>query len=72
VAEKEVEDTTQGVDWTYYHGMALPAAWELDMRSAPKKLGYFSNPTSEGPAQPIKAFRDFWYQRPVVNVFGTS
>jgi hypothetical protein len=72
VAEKEVEDTTQGVDWTYYHSMALPAAWELDMRSAPKKLGYFSNPTSEGPANPIQAFRDIWYQRPTVPVFGTS
>jgi hypothetical protein len=72
VAEKEVDDTVQGVDWTYYHEMALPNAWQLDMRSAPKKLGYFGNPTSEGTANPIQAFRDIWYQRPTVPVFGTS
>ena len=72
VAEKETEDTTQGVDWEYYHSMALPAAWQLDMRSAPKALGYFGNPTAEGPTNAIKAFRDIWYQRPTVPVFGRS
>lgn len=70
VAEKEVEDSMQGPDWAYYHEMALPQAWQLDMRSAPKKLGYFSNPTSDGTANPIQAFRDYWYQRPTVPVFG--
>jgi hypothetical protein len=71
-AEKEVDDTIQGTDWVYYHQSALPNAWQLDARSAPKKLGYFGNPTAEGTTQPIQAFRDFWYQRPTVPVFGQS
>lgn len=72
VAEKEVDDTMGGPDWEYYHSIALVQAHQLDARSAPRKLGYFSNPTSEGTANPIEAFRDYWYQRPVVSVFGRS
>lgn len=67
VCEKEVEDTF-GPDWQYYTTSALPKAWDIDARSAPKALGYFSNPTAGSSAFPaIKAFRDYFYQRPTVN-----
>lgn len=67
VCEKEVEDTF-GPDWQYYKSDALPKAWDIDARSAPKALGYFGNPTAASVAfPPIKAFRDFYYQRPNVN-----
>lgn len=72
VAEKEVEDSMQGPDWAYYHDIALPQSWQVDSRSVAKALGYFSNPTNEGPANPIQAFRDVWYQRPQVPVFGPN
>jgi len=72
MAEKMADDTVQGVDWEYYHGIALPNAWQLDNRSAPKKIGYFGNPTSDGAKNPIQTYRDYWYQRPTVSVFGTS
>lgn len=73
LVEKEVEDNMGGPDWTYYHEIALPQAHVIDSRSAPKALGYFGNPTAAGSAvPPIQAFRDFWYQRPTVPVFGRS
>ncbi len=69
VAEKEVEDTTDGPDWKYYYSQALPQAWAVDARSTPKALGYFGNPSAGGSKVPvIKNFRDFWYQRPTVGV----
>lgn len=71
VAEKEVDDSMQGPDWEYYHQLALPQSWQADSRSAPRALGYFSNPSAGGPsASPIQSFRDSWYQRPTVPVFG--
>lgn len=73
VAEKEVDDTMSGPDWMYYHQTALKQSWQIDARSAPKSLGYFGNPTAANSAvPPIQAFRDFWYQRPTVPVFGRS
>jgi hypothetical protein len=72
VAEKEVNDEL-GIDWQYYKTDALPKAWQRDDLSAPKKLGYFSNPSAANSAfPPIRAFRDYYYQRPTVPVFGTS
>jgi hypothetical protein len=72
VAEKEVQDTL-GMDWDYYHKQCLPNSYRIDAMSAPKALGYFSNPTaSTGKTPAIKTFRDTWYQRPTVPVYGTS
>lgn len=71
LAEKEVEDTMSGPDWAYYHNVALKQSWQIDARSAPRSLGYFGNPTAANSAVPaIRAFRDCWYQRPTVPVFG--
>lgn len=73
VAEKEVDDSMGGPDWKYYHETALKQSWQIDARSAPRAIGYFGNPTAAGSAQSaIRAFRDHWYQRPTVPVFGTS
>lgn len=71
IAEKEVEDSMTGPDWAYYHNQALPQAWAVDMRSAPKRLGYFGNPTATAhtAAQAIRQFRALDYQRPTVPVF---
>jgi hypothetical protein len=53
--------------------MALPQSQRVDAMSAPKALGYFGNPNANNSKWPaIKTFRDFWYQRPTVPVFGTS
>jgi hypothetical protein len=69
VAEKEVEDTIQGPDWSYYRTICLPNSYRVDAMSAPKVLGYFSNPTARGSTWPaIRDFRDNWYQRPTVGV----
>lgn len=69
VAEKEVEDTTGGPDWTYYRDICLPNSYRVDANSKPKALGYFGNPSAAGGVYPaIKAFRDYWYQRPTVPV----
>lgn len=72
VAEKEVDDQMGGPDWEYYHTIALPQALQIDLRAAPKALGYFGNPTAAGTAtmaQAIQRFRNFDYQRPTVPVF---
>lgn len=66
VAEKEVEDTLNGPDWTYYHTVALPASFRIDAMSAPKGLGYFSNPSAAGGLRSIKDWRQWYYQRPTV------
>lgn len=72
VAEKEVEDAF-GPDWQYYHSQALPNSYRVDAMSAPKTLGYFGNPNASlSVTPPIKSFRDNWYQRPTVPVFGRS
>lgn len=71
VAEKEVEDA-YSVDWQYYKADALPKAWQRDDLSAPKRLGYFGNPSASHSANPIQNFRNNWYQRPTVPVFGTD
>lgn len=73
MAEKNVEDTTTGPDWTYYKGQALAKSYRIDAASGPKGIGYFGNPSASGSRMPaIRAFRDFWYQRPTVPVFGVS
>ena len=66
-AEYDVENQ-QGVAWQYY-AQALNKAFMLDAMSAPKKMGYFGNPTSHlGMGAAIRNFRDNWYQRPSVIV----
>lgn len=64
VAEKDVEGM-QGPDWEYYTTSALPASHRIDALSAPKRLGYFGNPTG-GPTGSIHDFRRNWYDRPPV------
>lgn len=68
IAEKEVWDTMDGADWRYYHEVALPQSYSIDMRSAPKALGYFGNPRATSPsvAEAFKDWRANWYQRPTV------
>lgn len=70
VAEKDVEDSMTGPDWAYYHTQALPQSHSVDARSAPKKLGYFGNPSATGAsmATVFKNWRADWYQRPTVPV----
>ena len=73
LCEKEVDDSIDGPDWTYYKTTALPQSKLVDGRAVPKCLGYFGNPTAATSKTPaIRAFRDYWYQRPTVPVFGTS
>lgn len=71
-AEFDVENV-KGVAWDYYKTDALRQAYQLDAMAAPKRLGYFGNPTghmSAGAA--IRDFRDNWYQRPTVGVNPTA
>lgn len=71
-AEFDVENV-MGIAWNYYKRDALPKAWMLDAMSAPKKLGYFGNPTANTRAgSAIRNFRDNWYQRPTVGVNPTA
>lgn len=73
IAEREVEDTIGGPDWDYYHKICLPNSYRVDAMASPKAMGYFGNPTSAADKTPaIRAFRDSWYQRPTVPVFGQS
>lgn len=69
-AEKQAEDTVAGPDWTYYKTMALQNAYRLDAMSAPKKMGYWSNPGARGATwgMLINGFRELDYQRPTVGV----
>lgn len=72
IAEKEVEDA-MGPDWDYYHKICLPNSYRVDAMSAPKKIGYFGNPSAaDSKTPPIRSFRDEWYQRPTVPVYGLS
>lgn len=72
VAEKEVTDA-YGPDWEYYKEQCLPNSYRIDAMSAPKRLGYFGNPSMGGFMQnPISSFRNSWYQRPTVGVNGLS
>jgi hypothetical protein len=67
-AEFDVENQ-YGVAWNYYKQQALPKAFMLDAMSAPKKMGYFGNPTAHlGMGAAIRDFRNNWYQRPTVSV----
>lgn len=71
-AEFDVENV-MGLAWQYYKGDALRGARMLDAMSAPKKLGYFGNPTANTRAgSAIRNFRDNWYQRPTVGVNPTG
>lgn len=72
LVEKDIEDTVMGPDWQYYQH-CLQNSYRIDAQSSPKGLGYFGNPTTcSGMQNPIKTFRDTWYQRPTVPVFGLS
>ena len=67
-AEFDVENQ-QGMAWQYYKQDALQQAYVIDNMNAPKRLGYFGNPTSVSSAgAAIRDFRDSWYQRPTVGV----
>jgi len=65
VAEQDVEDVA-GLKNSYYRGVCLPNSHRIDAQSAPKKLGYFGNPSARGAGSPIQVFRDHIYQRPNV------
>ena len=68
LVEKDVEGAL-GIDWQYYHDNALPKAYQVDARSAPKSIGYVGNrPARRGSA--IQDFRQNWYDRPTVNTSG--
>lgn len=67
VAEKEVEDTTDGPDWNYYRSVCLANSYRVDALSAPKNLGYCGNPSAARlSVPPIREWRDNFYQRPTV------
>jgi len=68
-AEKDVEDSTSGPNWEYYRNVCLPNSYRIDALSAPKKLGYFGNPSGlQSGAQALRQFRSSLYQRPDVSV----
>lgn len=67
-AEFDVENQ-YGVAWQYYKQNALQQAYVIDEMSAPKRMGYFGNPSAAaGAGAAIRNFRDSWYQRPTVGV----
>lgn len=68
VVERDQYDKP-GRHWENYHGKALPASHQLDARSAPRRLGYFGNPSNRMP-QSIQDFRQKFYDRPTVDVQG--
>lgn len=70
LAQTEFDVENQmGLAWQYYKGDALKKAFLLDAMSAPKRLGYFGNPSSGGTMGGlIRDFRNNWYQRPTVGV----
>jgi len=72
VAEKEVNDA-YGPDWGYYRENCLRNSYRIDAMNAPKKMGYFGNPTAHMKAgSAIRDFRNNWYQRPTVGVNPTG
>lgn len=64
VVEKDVEGAP-GPNWNYYTQFCIPESHQIDARSAPRRLGYFGNP-SGGPTGSIHDFRRNWYDRPTV------
>lgn len=64
VVERDVHKSVQGPYSQYYTNIAIPAAWTIDQRAAPKRIGRFGNPTS--PAVNAHNFRDF-RSKPTVN-----
>lgn len=62
-AEHDIEDQ-HGIDWEYYRNIALPNAYNADLLSAPKKLGYFGNPGSNRFSR--REWNRNWYERPTV------
>ena len=71
-AEYDVENQ-MGLAWQYYKQDALKRCFTLDAMSAPKRIGYFGNPTAPATAgSVIRDFRDNWYQRPTVGVNPTA
>lgn len=65
VADKEGEGIL-GMDWNYYRNTALPAAYRIDNRLAPRKLGSFHKPHSMSNAEALRLFRSQIFQRPDV------
>lgn len=71
VAEMEQLDAP-GPSMQYFQNVALPQSHEADARSAPRKLGYFGNPShTTGGQHPIHWFRQHGQQRPDVT-YNTS
>ncbi len=64
VAERDTDDTATQHHMAYY-GKMLAKSHEIDSRTVPRKLGYFGNPDPPS-GSPIRVFRDYLYQRPVV------
>jgi hypothetical protein len=65
VADKEGEGIL-GTDWDYYRNIALPAAYRIDNRLSPRKLGSFHKPQTMSNAQALRLFRSQIFQRPDV------
>lgn len=65
IVERDVEEVL-GVNWDYYTNQALPNSYRIDSMSAPKRLGYFGNPSPVSGSQAISTFRNTFYQRPTV------
>lgn len=65
IGDKEGEGIL-GTDWGYYTDKALPAAYRIDNRLAPRKLGSFHKPHELSNAEALRVFRARLYQRPDV------
>ena len=70
MVEKD-QDGVPGPEWEYYRQIALPNSHRVDALSAPKRLGYFGNPSGAGPSGDIRDFRKNWYDRPTVGFNGS-
>jgi hypothetical protein len=64
-AERDSEDVP-GPDYEYYRRVCLPNSYRIDAQSAPRKLGYFGNPSQGGGLSAIKFFNNHVRQRPNV------
>ena len=65
IGDKEGEGIL-GVDWSYYRETALPNAYRIDARSAPRFVGSFNRPGRVSNAEAIRVFRSTLQQRPDV------
>lgn len=65
IGDKEGEGIL-GVDWAYYRETALPNAYRIDARSAPRTIGSFNQVGKVSSAEAIRVFRSTLQQRPDV------